>query len=370
MIPQQLQDIQLLMDILLRHGRQATNLRNTRRVLTPLNGNGIVMHHRQRRIGRAGRRNLLAAQQLHNHLPPILAIAQQAQIAQRLLRRPQLPLPPAELVAKSDQQAAQPLALILRQRQDARDVVPLAALLLLAEIADDVAAALVARGHHVEQEGVDVVVQRLVVEEQLAQQAQIAAPGALPAAVDLEERHVLVAVDLVARRVDQRAFAAVARERFGAREVAEAELVDVHELGVGVFGRVGREVPRLDLVEAHLDLGDVAHEVELRVVLDHRAAGAEFFDLLFWIGEGGELFFRFHYGVCIRHVGVGAGGAVAAGRCEGRAGGGGGFGVIVAVLLAAGLGRGEAFAVVASFRAELFGLGCAHVGSPACLCGE
>lgn len=42
---------------------------------------------------------------------------------------------------------------------------------------------------------------------------------------------------------------------------------------------------------AHLDLLDVADEVELRVVLDHTAAGAQLFDLFVGVRERGSFFF-------------------------------------------------------------------------------
>ena len=45
--------------------------------------------------------------------------------------------------------------------------------LLLGEVRDGVAAVLVALAHDVEEEGVDVVVERLVVEEELGEQAQV-----------------------------------------------------------------------------------------------------------------------------------------------------------------------------------------------------
>ena len=46
---------------------------------------------------------------------------------------------------------------------------------------------LIARGHAVEEEGVDVVVKRFVVEEELAEEAEVPAPSPLPPAVDFEE---------------------------------------------------------------------------------------------------------------------------------------------------------------------------------------
>ncbi len=45
----------------------------------------------------------------------------------------------------------------------------------------------VAGGHAVEQEWIDVVVECFVVEEEFTEQAEVAAPAALPSAIDFEE---------------------------------------------------------------------------------------------------------------------------------------------------------------------------------------
>ena len=173
------------------------------------------MQHIIRRHGAQGAQILHADfpfslhQDLNQRILPIRPVPEESQVAQRFLRTAEFPLPLTQLVTERDQQLAEALALVLRQRQDARDVVPLRALFLLAEISDQMAAVLVSGRHAVEQKGVDVVIQRLVVQEQLAQQAQVATPGPLPAAVDLEEAEVVVAVDFVPRGVAQQAFGAV-----------------------------------------------------------------------------------------------------------------------------------------------------------------
>ena len=53
------------------------------------------------------------------------------------------------------------------------------------------------------------------------------APSALAAAVDFKEGDGIVAVNLVARRVEKRAFCAVAGEGLKGGVVAEAEFADV-----------------------------------------------------------------------------------------------------------------------------------------------
>ena len=100
-----------------------------------------------------------------------------------------------------------PLALVAWQREDAREVVLLRRVLLLREVADHVRARVVHLADDVEEEGLDVVVERLVVEEELGEEAEVLAEDALVLGVDLEDRDVvrrrLLAVDLVARLVER-----------------------------------------------------------------------------------------------------------------------------------------------------------------------
>lgn len=257
-IPQHIQILQRMQHIPRRHGRQTPQLLHATLALLPR----------------------LVRQQIHDRLRPEGAIPQQPQIAERLLRAPELALPFAQLVAEGDEQLAEAHALVLGEGEDARDVVPLGGFFLFREIADEVAAVRVARVHAVEEEGVDVVIQRLVIEEQLAQQAKVATPAALAAAVDLEEGDVIVAVDFVARGVQKGALGAVPRELLQVVVVGEAELADVDHVRLGEGLRVRGEIPGLHLVLAHLDALQVAHTADLGLVLRHAAAGAQFFDLL------------------------------------------------------------------------------------------
>lgn len=223
-------------------------------------------------------RPALVGQDVDDRLGPVGAVAQQAQVAQGFLGAAEFPLPLAQLVAEGDQQLPVPVPLELGQRQDARHVVALGRFLLLAEVPDEVAAVLVAGGHAVEEERVDVVVERLVVQEQLRQEAQVAAPPPLPLAVDLEEGDVVVAVDLVAGGMQQGAFGAVPLELLQRGGVGEAEFADVDHVGVGVRAWIGAEVPGLHLVFAHLDPLQVPDAGDLGLVLRHAAAGPQLFD--------------------------------------------------------------------------------------------
>lgn len=129
----------------------------------------------------------LVGEHVDDGLRPVRTVTHQAEIAERLLRAAQPAFPFAELVAESHEQHAVPPTLELRERQNARQVVALGRFFFFAEIGDQVTAVLVARGHAVEQKGVHVVVERLVVEEQLAEKAEIPAPPPLPPPVDFEK---------------------------------------------------------------------------------------------------------------------------------------------------------------------------------------
>ena len=340
-VPEHIEILQRVQHVARRHGGQGADLLDA--------GLGLAV---------------VVQQHADDGLLPVGAVAQQAQVRQRLLGRAELALALRQLVAEGDEQAAVALALVLRQGQDARHVVALGGLLLLGEVADEVAAAGGAGGHAVEEEGVDVVVERLVVEEQLAQQAQVAAPRALPPPVDLEERHVVVAVDLVAGRVRERALRPVPLERPLAAEVAQAELADVHHLFLRERERVRREVPGFHLVRAHRDAREVAHARDFGLVLCHGPAGAELLDLLLSrvrasrSGGGG---FRGRRGVL--HVDEVELLVLGFGRVGGDfrgEDGDGGVGVVALVFLAAGKG-GSCFRggnLVAGGGGELGGRGC------------
>ena len=61
---------------------------------------------------------------------------------------------------------------------------------------------IVAGGHAVEEEGVDVVVEGFVVEEEFGEEAEVAAPASLAPAVDFEEGDAVVTVDFVSGGVE------------------------------------------------------------------------------------------------------------------------------------------------------------------------
>ena len=67
-------------------------------------------------------------------------------------------------------------------------------------------AVLVTLAHDVEQEGISVVVQRLVIEKKLCKKTQILGVRLILPAVDFEKRDVALPVNLVSGRMSQVAF--------------------------------------------------------------------------------------------------------------------------------------------------------------------
>lgn len=254
------------------------------------------MQHIRRRH-RRHRPNLLHAhlalapiihQDAHHRFLPVRPVAQQSEVGEGFLGGPELAFPLRELVAEGDEELAVAFALVLREREDAGDVVALGGFFFLGEVADEVAAVSGAGGHAVEEERVHVVVERLMIEEQFTQQTEITTPGPLPSAVDLEEGDVVVAVDFVAGRVHERAFRAVSLKGPFTGEIAQAELADMDDFLFGEGEGVGREIPRFHFVSAHGEASEVAHAGDLGLVLGHGAARAEFFDFfLAGVGDGG-----------------------------------------------------------------------------------
>ena len=212
---------------------------------------------------------------------PVGAVAEEAEVREGFFGGAEFGFALGELVAEGDEELAEPFALVLGQGQDAGHVVAFGGFLLLAEVPDEMAAVGVAGGHAVEEERVDVVVERFVVEEEFAEEAEVAAPAALPAAVDFEEGDGGVAVDFVAGGVEEGAFGAVSGEGLEGGEVAEAEFADVDRVRGGEGGRIRRKVPRLHFESAHLDAVEVPHARYFGLVLGHAATCPELFDLFF-----------------------------------------------------------------------------------------
>ena len=129
----------------------------------------------------------------------------------------------------------------------------------------------------VKQEGLHVIVERLVVKEELGQQAQVLAVHFIVLAVHLKHAEPGVAVDLVARGVAQVALALVALQGLAALYVLEAELAHeelvLPQVLAAVAVGVGRVVPGVNLIAPQLNAGDVLDLGDLLVLLLQRSTG-------------------------------------------------------------------------------------------------
>mmetsp|Transcript_13381 Transcript_13381/g.54027 ORF Transcript_13381/g.54027 Transcript_13381/m.54027 type:complete len:489 (-) Transcript_13381:661-2127(-) len=212
---------------------------------------------------------------------PVAAVRHQPEVRQRSLRGPDLALLLAQLVREGDEHLPVPLALVRRQRQDARQVVSLLGALLLAEVPDHVVALGVNLAQHVKQKRLHVVIQRLVVQEQLREQAQVlAVHPRLPAVhlVHAQPRAGLragarvhrgrMAIDLVPGWMRHGApLLPVPHQRLLPLHVLQAPLAHEQLTVLDEVVRVGRVVPAVDLVPTHLDHLHVLHARLLLVLL-------------------------------------------------------------------------------------------------------
>ena len=125
----------------------------------------------------------------------------------------------------------------------------------------------------VKEKGLDVVVERLVVKEELGEQAEVLTVDALVLGVDLEDGDRAVPVDLVAGRVEGLAFGLqVAVELLGPPKKGKVKLAKVEDVGKVELLRDWRKVPRLDEPLAKDDPRDVFH---LRATARRRAVKEE-----------------------------------------------------------------------------------------------
>mmetsp|Transcript_10752 Transcript_10752/g.46588 ORF Transcript_10752/g.46588 Transcript_10752/m.46588 type:complete len:318 (-) Transcript_10752:532-1485(-) len=210
------------------------------------------------------------------HLPaPETPVRHLTKVRQGPLRGPNLPFAPGNLVRHGDQEAAVPLALVRRQRQDARQVVILVGALLLAEVPNHrvFVGSLVELGHDVEQERIHVKVQSLVVQEQLGQQAQVLAVHLVRVPVDLPKRQPRFAlvvprvpVNHAPGRVGHPAPRLVLQQRHLVLHVLQTVLAHVEFRAVRVLRRVRGKIPRVNLEPPKLHAPDVLH-LGLLVVL-------------------------------------------------------------------------------------------------------
>mmetsp|Transcript_9408 Transcript_9408/g.25476 ORF Transcript_9408/g.25476 Transcript_9408/m.25476 type:complete len:234 (+) Transcript_9408:1227-1928(+) len=179
-------------------------------------------------------------QRLQDHPCPIASVAHGAQIAQRALRRADPAFLPRQLIRKVNKEAPVPLPLVRWQGQDARKIVPLGRLLLLAKVSDNMMPVLVDLAQHVEQERIHVIIERLVVQEQLGQQTQVLTVNLGLPAIHLKHGDLRVGVrrpvklarsrrgpvNLVPRGAAQRQLGHVPQQRLLLAKILERILAD------------------------------------------------------------------------------------------------------------------------------------------------
>lgn len=123
-----------------------------------------------------------------------------------------------------NEESAVSLALILRHRHNARDVVLLLTEFLLRKVADKMASLAIVDRQDVKEERFDVVVKRLVIEKELGQKAEILAIDLVDVAVHLKHGQVIFAVDFGGRWMTPQALGHVPIQNGTAFHVFETEL--------------------------------------------------------------------------------------------------------------------------------------------------
>mmetsp|Transcript_14205 Transcript_14205/g.46640 ORF Transcript_14205/g.46640 Transcript_14205/m.46640 type:complete len:251 (-) Transcript_14205:416-1168(-) len=221
----------------------------------------------------------MLAENLEHDPGPIATEGYLAEIGERPLRRSDARLALAQLVRKADEERAVAAALKGREHEDAREVL-LDGRLLLAEVAHDVCVSrVVLLREDVKEERVDVKEERLVIEEELGAQAEVLAVQMrrLVRAVHLVHRErrkpwaMRMTVNLLTRRLAHRAFRLVFHARAALAHVLQAKLANEQLFLRAVLVRIGRPVPRVDVVLAHLNHLNVLHLGPLLVLLLQKA---------------------------------------------------------------------------------------------------
>ena len=140
---------------------------------------------------------------------------------------------------------------------------------------------MISSSHAIEKKRVNVVEESLVIQEEFAEEAKIPTPCPLSATINFEEGNVIVAIDLVARRVKEGAFLAMPLKSASCIEIEKAKLADVDYVGFGVRYGIRGEIPGLDFVLAKSYFAKIPNPGYLCLVLGQGSRGSEFFDFLF-----------------------------------------------------------------------------------------
>ena len=110
----------------------------------------------------------MVVEEVDDGVGPVGAVAEETEIREGFLGGAELAFAFGELVAECYEEFAVAFSLVLWEGEDAGYVVPLGGLFFFAEVADEMASMLVAGGHAVEEEGIDVVIECFVIEEEFA----------------------------------------------------------------------------------------------------------------------------------------------------------------------------------------------------------
>lgn len=140
------------------------------------------------------------------------------------------------------------MALICGKCKNTGDIVVHCGELLLGKVAHQVHAFTIGDGHDVEEKGLHVKEQRLVVEKEFGEKTQVLAVLFLLVAVHFKVGNVALSVDLLAGRVPKRTLGRVSLKYSGGVHALEAKLANVQLQAALKVIRVRRGVPNVDLM--------------------------------------------------------------------------------------------------------------------------
>ena len=162
-------------------------------------------------------------------------------------------------VTKIDQETSKAHFLILWHDHNAGYIVLLLTGLLLGKIPHQVTSLAIVLGQDVEQKGLNIVVQGLVVQEELGEKTEVLAVDFTDCTVHLVNGDVVFPVYLVGGRMEPLTLGSVAIQDITCLHVLDAKLTNVQRRQHGILLRVGGGEPRLDQVLSELNHRRRAH---------------------------------------------------------------------------------------------------------------
>ena len=110
----------------------------------------------------------MVVEEVDDGVGPVGAVAEETEIREGFLGGAELAFAFGQLVAECYKEFAVAFSLVLWEGEDAGYVIPFGRFFFFAEIADQMASMLVPGGHAVEEEGIYIVIEGFVVEEEFA----------------------------------------------------------------------------------------------------------------------------------------------------------------------------------------------------------